>query len=71
MTNDQLTLLVGGISGLVALFAVVLLVFIPVVRIYATWWQRTAAVVLAAVVVGGFLIGGIYGGLVVVDKFLS
>ncbi|MBF6621618.1 MAG: hypothetical protein ITG02_15480 [Patulibacter sp.] len=71
MTNEQLTLLVGGISGLIALFAVVLLVFIPVVRIYATWWQRTAAVVLASVVVGGFLLGGVYGGLVVVDKFLS
>jgi uncharacterized membrane protein len=71
MTNEQLTLLVGGISGLIALFAVVLLVFVPVVRIYATWWQRTAAVVLASVVVAGFLLGGIYGGLVVVDKFLS
>lgn len=71
MKNEQITLLVGGVSGLVALLAVVVLVFIPVVRIYPTWWQRTAAVVLAGVVVGGFLIGGIYGGLVVVDKFLS
>ncbi len=71
MTNEQITLLVGGVCGLVALIAVFVLVFIPVVRIYATWWQRTAAVVLAAVVVAGFLLGGIYGGLVVVDKFLS
>lgn len=71
MKNEQITLLVGGVCGLIALLAVVVLVFIPVVRIYATWWQRTAAVVLAAVVVGGFLLGGIYGGLVVVDKFLS
>jgi uncharacterized membrane protein len=71
MKNEQITLLVGGVCGLVALIAVVVLVFIPVVRIYATWWQRTAAVVLAGVVVAGFLMGGVYGGLVVVDKFLS
>lgn len=71
MKNDQITLLVGGISGLVALLAVVVLVFIPVVRIYPTWWQRTAAVVLAGVVVVGFLIGGMYAGLQVVDRFFS
>ncbi len=71
MKNDQLTILIGGVCGLVALIAVILLVFVPVVRIYATWWQRTAAVVLAAVVVAGFLLGGIYGGLQVVDRFLS
>jgi uncharacterized membrane protein len=71
MKNDQLTILIGGVCGLVALIAVIVLVFVPVVRIYATWWQRTAAVVLAAVVVGGFLLGGIYGGLQVVDRFLS
>lgn len=71
MKNEQITLLVGGVSGLLALLAVVVLVFIPVVRIYPTWWQRIAAVVLAGVVVGGFLIGGIYAGLQVVDRFFS
>ena len=71
MKNEQITLLVGGVCGLIALIAVVVLVFIPVVRIYSTWWQRVAAVVLASVVVGGFLLGGIYGGLLVVDEFLS
>lgn len=71
MKNEDVTLLVGGIAGLIALVAVIALVFVPVVRIYATWWQRMAAVVLASVVVGAFLIGGIYGGLAVVDRFLS
>jgi hypothetical protein len=71
MKSEHVTILVGGIAGLVALIAVVALVFVPVVRIYATWWQRIAAVVLASVVVGAFAIGGAYGGLAFVDHFLS
>jgi hypothetical protein len=71
MTGDTTTYLVAGIGGLVALIAVVLLVFVPVVRMYATWWQRIAATVLAAIVVGAFALGGVYAGLSVVDRFLS
>lgn len=71
MSGGIVTYLVGGVGGLIALVAVVALVFVPVVRIYATWWQRIAAVVLAAVVVGAFAIGGVYGGLAFVDRFLS
>lgn len=71
MKNEHITILVGGVSGLIALIAVVALVFVPVVRVYPTWWQRTAAVVLSTVVVGAFLIGGVYGGLAFVDRFLS
>jgi O-antigen ligase len=71
MTGDLTTYLVAGIGGLIALVAVIALVFVPVVRIYATWWQRTAAAVLASVVVGAFALGGVYAGLSFVDRFLS
>jgi O-antigen ligase len=71
MTGDTTTYLVAGIGGLIALVAVVALVFVPVVRMYATWWQRVAATVLAAVVVAAFALGGVYAGLSVVDRFLS
>lgn len=71
MTGDTTTYLVAGIGGLIALVAVVLLVFVPVIRMYATWWQRGAAAVLAAIVVGAFALGGVYAGLNVVDRFLS
>jgi hypothetical protein len=56
---------------LVALATVIGLFFVPVVRMYPTWWQKTAAGVLASVVVWAFAIGGIYVGLQVVDRFLS
>lgn len=71
MTGDTTTYLVAGIGGLIALVAVVVLVFVPVIRMYATWWQRGAAAVLAAIVVGAFALGGVYAGLNVVDRFLS
>lgn len=71
MSGDFLTYLVVGVGGLVALVTVVWLIFVPVVRMYPTWWQRTAAGVLAAVVVWAFAIGGIYVGLQFVDRFLS
>lgn len=71
MTGDTTTYLVAGIGGLIALVAVIALVFVPVVRMYATWWQRSAAAVLALVVVGAFAMGGVYAGLAVVDRFLS
>jgi hypothetical protein len=71
MTGDLTTYLVVGIGGLVALVTVIALVFVPVARIYPTWWQKTAAGVLALVVVWAFAMGGIYVGLQVVDRFLS
>jgi O-antigen ligase len=71
MTGDTTTYLVAGIGGLVALIVVIALVFVPVMRMYATWWQRGAAAVLALVVVGAFAMGGVYAGLSFVDRFLS
>jgi hypothetical protein len=71
MSGDLTTYLVIGVGGLVALATVVALIFVPVVRMYPTWWQRTAAGVLALVVVWAFAMGGIYVGLQVVDRFLS
>jgi hypothetical protein len=71
MTGDLTTYLVVGVGSLVALATVIALIFVPVVRMYPTWWQRTAAGVLALVVVWAFAIGGIYAGLQVVDRFLS
>jgi hypothetical protein len=71
MTGDLTTYLVVGVGGVVALATVVWLIFVPVVRMYPTWWQKTAAGVLAVVVVWAFAIGGIYVGLQVVDRFLS
>ncbi|WP_210494370.1 hypothetical protein [Patulibacter sp. SYSU D01012] len=71
MSGHTLTYVVGGVCGVLALVAVVALVFVPVVRMYATWYQRVAATVLALVVVGAFAMGGVYAGLSVVDRFLS
>ncbi|MGX6448972.1 hypothetical protein ACVU7I_13025 [Patulibacter sp. S7RM1-6] len=71
MSGHTLTYVVGGVCGVLALAAVVALVFVPVVRMYATWYQRLAATVLALVVVGAFALGGVYAGLNVVDRFLS
>jgi O-antigen ligase len=71
MTGDTTTYLVAGIGGLIALIVVIALVFVPVMRMYATWWQRGAAAVLALVVVGAFAMGGVYAGLSFVDRFLS
>lgn len=71
MSGDFITYLVLGVGGLITLVTVVGLIFVPVVRMYPTWWQRTAAGVLAAVVVWAFAMGGIYVGLQFVDRFLS
>jgi hypothetical protein len=71
MSGDLTTYLVIGVGGLVAFATAVALIFVPVVRMYPTWWQRTAAGVLALVVVWAFAMGGIYVGLQVVDRFLS
>lgn len=71
MSGDLFTYLVVGVGGLVALGTVVGLIFVPVVRMYPTWWQKTAAGVLSLVVVWAFAIGGIYVGLQFVDRFLS
>ncbi|WP_026911309.1 hypothetical protein [Patulibacter minatonensis] len=71
MNGDLVTYLVVGIGALVSLVTVVGLIFVPVVRMYPTWWQRSAAGVLALVVVWAFAIGGIYVGLQFVDRFLS
>ncbi|CAB4935411.1 unannotated protein [freshwater metagenome] len=71
MSGDLTTYLVVGVGGVVALATVVWLIYVPVVQMYPTWWQKTAAGVLATVVVWAFAIGGIYVGLQVVDRFLS
>lgn len=71
MSGDLTTYLVIGIGALVALVTVVWLIFVPVVRMYPTWWQRSAAGVLALVVVWAFAMGGIYVGLQFVDRYLS
>ncbi|MEV4423329.1 hypothetical protein AB0L40_25650 [Patulibacter sp. NPDC049589] len=71
MNGDFVTWLVIGLGTLVSVVTVVGLIFVPVVRMYPTWWQRSAAGVLALVVVWAFAIGGIYVGLQVVDRFLS
>jgi hypothetical protein len=71
MTGDTVTYVVAGIGGLVAFATVVALIFVPVVRMYPTWWQKTAATVLAGVAVFAFVIGGMYLGLRFVDNFLS
>jgi hypothetical protein len=71
MSGDFVTYLVVGLGALISLVTVVGLIFVPVVRMYPTWWQRSAAGVLALVVVWAFAIGGIYVGLQFVDRFLS
>ncbi|WP_320670999.1 hypothetical protein [Patulibacter defluvii] len=71
MSHEFVTYLVLVVGGLVALAAVVSLVLVPVARIYSSWWERTAALVLAAFVVAVFATGGVYVGLAFVDKYLS
>ncbi|EHN12419.1 hypothetical protein PAI11_06860 [Patulibacter medicamentivorans] len=71
MSHEFVTYLVLVVGGLVAVGAVVTLVLVPVARIYPTWWERMAALVLAAFVVAVFATGGVYVGLAFVDRFLS
>jgi len=71
MSHEFVTYLVIALGGLASLSAVIGLVLVPVVRIYDTWSQRVAAVVLALFVVAVFATGGVYAGLQVVDHYLS
>ncbi|MCK9249277.1 MAG: hypothetical protein M0P31_09935 [Solirubrobacteraceae bacterium] len=71
MSHEFVTFLIYVIGGGAALVAVTAFVIVPVARIYPTWWERTAGVVLALVILVGFAGLGAYLGLGFVDRFLS
>lgn len=62
MSNQEITYLVGGVCGLTALMAFVLLIARPAWRSYSRVWQRLAAAFLSLYILAAFVGIGVAGG---------
>jgi hypothetical protein len=65
MSNEDITYLVAGVSGLAALVAFVLLILRPAWTSYSRVWERLAAAFLSLYVLATFVGIGVAGGLAV------
>jgi nitrate reductase gamma subunit len=65
MSNEQITYVVGGACGVIALVAFVVLILRPAWTSYSRVWERMAAAFLSLYVLAAFVGVGVAGGLAV------
>ena len=59
MTNTQVTYLVAGGCGLIALVAFITLILAPALQSHRRAWERAAVIVLSGYVFAAFVGGGV------------
>lgn len=62
MTNLEITYLIGGVCGVLALAAFVGLIVVPAWTSYSRVWERLAATFLSLYVLAAFLLIGVAAG---------
>lgn len=58
MSNDTLTLVIGGAAAAISVIAWAVLVLVPAWTSYSRVWERLAATVLSLYVLGAFALAG-------------
>jgi hypothetical protein len=69
MSSDDVTYLVGGLSGLIGLAAFIALVVAPAFTAYRRPWERVAAVFLSGYILAAFIAIGVVLGVVIVAEW--